>query len=106
MEGRRNPLRKDIDDIVVGVSAIVELGAKRALPFLRGNLAQRVWGVKEESLELQLAHAFDARPYLEGQVTVHFVGIRTFDESDFRIEIWPNLPAFDNSLQPVRPVGE
>ena len=65
MKGRCDALRKDIGNVVIGVRTIVELGAEGALPFLRGNVADRIWRMEKESFELQLANALQARSDLE-----------------------------------------
>ena len=62
---RCDPLRKHVCDIVVGVSAVVELGAEGALPLLCGDLIVSIRCVENESLELQLADATESGPDLE-----------------------------------------
>jgi len=56
---RRDPLRKHVYDIVVSVGAIVEIDPESALPFLRLHDVVSVGRVKNESLELHLAHTID-----------------------------------------------
>src|SRR5690348_16081650 len=106
MKGRGDSLGEHIDDVIVGVRTIVEFGSERVLPLLRRYLARRIRRVKDKSLELELPDARNARPYLEGQVSVRFVGIGTLDETDLRVEVRPGLPAFNDSFDPVRAVGQ
>ena len=73
MEGRRNALREHVNDVVVGVTAVVKLGAKGVLPLLCGNLAERIRCVKKKALELQFTHTCDGRPHLKGQVSIRLV---------------------------------
>src|SRR3989442_15886411 len=56
---RRDPLRKHVYDIDVSVGAIVEIGVESALPVLRLHDVVSVGRVKNESLELHLAHTID-----------------------------------------------
>src|ERR1700674_1879854 len=62
---RRNSLCKHGGDIVVGVTAVVALGAERALPFLRRDLVTRIGRVENESFELQFADATDLGSHFE-----------------------------------------
>ena len=84
----------------------MEFGTEGVLPLLGRHLASRIRRVQQEAFELQLPDARYARPHLERQISVSFVGIRTLDKADFRIEIRPRFSAFYNSFDPVRAVGQ
>src|SRR6202035_1789283 len=51
MKGRCDSLRKNICDIVVGVSAVVKISTESPLPFLRGNLVLSIRRMKYERFE-------------------------------------------------------
>src|SRR5215467_243133 len=106
MERRRNSLRKYIDDIVVGVGAVVKLSAKRVLPFLRGYLAGSVGRMKNKAFELQFTHSWNAGPHLEGQVAVGLVCVGPLHETNLWIEIRAGLPPLHNAFDPVGLIGE
>src|SRR6266403_1089860 len=48
---RCDALRKDVGNVVIGVRAVVELGAEGTLPFLGGDLAERIWSMQKKSFE-------------------------------------------------------
>src|SRR5215471_19505692 len=100
MEGRCNPLREYVDDVVVGIGAVVKLSAKRVLPFLRGDLADSVGSMKNKAFELQFTHCWNAGPQLEGQVAVGLVCVGQFHETNLWIEIRAGLSPLRNAFEP------
>ena len=66
VKGRCNSLSKYVGDIVVGITAVVELSAESALPLLSLHDVVSVWSVENESLELQLADPADLGSHFEG----------------------------------------
>jgi len=106
MKRRREPLRKHVHDVVIGIGPVVELGAEGVLPFLCGDVALRIRGVEDEAFELQFSDTSDLRPHFEREVAIRFVGIGPFNEPYFWIEVWPNLSPFHNSVQPVRSITQ
>src|SRR6266852_3022771 len=99
-------LGKHIRDVIVGVRPVVKIGSKCSLPFLRLNDTVRVRCVKKEALELHLSDSSDRRSRFESEISIGFIGIRPFDESNFRIEVGPDFSTFEYPLYPVRAIGQ
>src|ERR1700746_3451482 len=102
----RNPLSKHVCDIVVGVSTVIELGAESALPLLCRYLVVSIRCVEDEAFELQFAYASDFGPDLESEISVRFVRIGPLNKTNFRIEVGSNFSSLDDSIEPIRAVGE
>ena len=98
VKGRGNPLREHVRDIVVGVGPVIEFRAERALPFLRGDFVARIGSMENETLELQLTDGRNLGPDLESQISIRFVGIGSFNETNLRVEIGPSFSSFDDSI--------
>src|SRR5437763_16648682 len=86
MKRRRNALGEPIQDVVVGVSTIIQLGIKTAVPFLSKNRTVSLGIIEQQPFESQLTTAADSGPDLEGQVCTRSVRITPFEEADFGIE--------------------
>src|ERR1700720_2020394 len=78
---RGDPLSKHVCDIVVAVSAVIELGAESALPLLCRDLIMNIRCMKDKSFELQFAYATDFGSELESEISVCFVRIGPLDET-------------------------
>src|SRR5262245_27785333 len=102
---RRYALREDIGDVVIRVPPVVELCPKRILPLLGLHDIVRVRRMQDEAFELQLTNALDLRPDLESQICECLIGIGPFNKAYFGIEVWPDFPTLDDSVQPVRAIG-
>jgi len=102
----RNSLRKHVDDIIVRVCAVVEIGTKSVLPLLGFHNILRSRRVENEPFKLHLSNVPDLWPHFERKITVEFVGVAALDKSYFWIEIWSDFSALDNSIEPVRFVGQ
>src|SRR5713101_1197275 len=89
VERSGDPLRGHIRDVFVSVPAVVELRAKRGLPFLCLQHPMRVGRVEDESLELQLADAAQFRTHLESEVAEGVVSVSPLKKANLRIEIGP-----------------
>src|ERR1700756_1129504 len=106
MQWRRNKLGEHVNDVVVRVGAVVEVGAESVLPFLCRDLAPRIRSMENESLELQLANALNLGSDFESHVSVSFIGIGPFNETYFGVEVCPDLSTLGNSVEPVRSVRQ
>src|ERR1700758_5090713 len=102
----RNPLSKHVRDIVVAVSTVIELSAESALPLLRRDLVVSIRCVEDEAFELQFAYATDCGSELESEISVRFVRIGPLNKTNFRVEVGPDFSPLDDSIEPIRAVGE
>ncbi len=66
VKGRCDSLSKHVGDIVVRITAVVELSAESALPLLCLHGVVSVWSMENEAFELQLAYATDLGSHFEG----------------------------------------
>src|SRR5260370_33384767 len=98
-------LGKHIDDVIVGVCSVVELGAKSILPLLRLHNILGTWRVENKSFKLHLSNSPDFWPHFEREIAIAFVGIGPLDKSHFWIKVWSDLSALDNPFEPVGFVG-
>lgn len=70
IEGCDQRLRENIDNVVIGIGAVVELGAKRVLPLLRLQHMVSIGSVDYESFKVQLAYTFNLGSHLEVGIEV------------------------------------
>src|SRR5713226_6625969 len=65
VEGLSEALRKNVYDVIVSVAAVIEISAKRRLPFLSLQDPSGVGSIVDERLEVQFADATDFGPWLK-----------------------------------------
>src|SRR5438046_1173237 len=87
MKRRRNALGEPIQDVVVGVSTIIQLGIKTAVPFLSKYRTVSLGSIEQQPFESQLTNAGDSRPDLEGQVCACFVRVSPFRSEEHTSEL-------------------
>src|SRR5205823_2543271 len=102
MKRRRNALGEPIQDVVVGVSTIIQLGIKTAVPFLSKYRTVSLGSIEQQPFESQLANAGDSGPDLEGQVCTRSVRVSAFEEADFGLEAGSRSAAL---YYPIEPSG-
>src|SRR5215469_3504682 len=95
------PLRKNIHDVVIAIGTVIEFDAKRVLPFLRFENMIRVRGVKNEALEIELAHTTQLRPRLEGYIGIVANAVIAFEKSNLGIEIGTDLAMLAQNFEPA-----
>src|SRR5690349_15456710 len=91
VERGRQPLRKYVDDVVIGIRPVIKVGTKRRLPLLSLHHSMRVRIVRDEAFEVQFAHACYLRASLEIRVREIANAIRSLQKSHRRIEVRANL---------------
>src|SRR5215469_3115560 len=94
-------LRKDIDNVVVAVGAVIEFDANRVLPFLGLQNMFRVWSVKNEAFKIELTHTAKFRPRLEVHIRVVTDTVGTFQKADLGIEIGTDLAMLTKNFEPA-----
>src|SRR5215472_9903174 len=99
-------LRKDIHNVVVTVRAVIELDAKRVLPFLRLQDMVRIRGMKNEPFEIEFAHTTQFRPRLESHIGVIADAVVAFEKSDLGIEIGSDLAMLSETFEPAVLIDE
>src|SRR5690242_7512640 len=99
-------LRKNVNHIVIGIRSVVEVGAKRALPFLCLQYMVRVGSMKHEGFKVQIAQATHPWPWFQGCVHEVTNTIRSFNEAHLRIEVRPNLAMIVGAFEPAVLVTE
>src|SRR5215469_1845455 len=106
VERRSQSLGEYIHDVIVAIRPIIEIDAKRILPLLCLENVAHVRSVKQETLKVELAHGFDARPSLEVSIEVVADAVLALKESHFRVEIRPDSTMIPQQVEPVAPVVE
>src|SRR5215469_15226512 len=101
IEWSGDTLRKDIDNVVVAVGAVMEFDAKRVLPFLGLQNMFRVRSVKDEALKIELAHTAKFWPRLEVHICVVTDTVGTFQKADLGIEIGTDLAMLAKDFEPA-----
>src|ERR1017187_4008785 len=101
VEGLRQALGEDINEVVIAVGAVVELDAKSGLPLLSLQHLLRVVGMKDESKKVQFAHS--AEPGTRLQVDFGRIAQTgaALVKADFGIEIRTDLAVFPEKLKPI-----
>src|SRR6266568_8411500 len=102
IERFRQLLREDVNDIVIGIRSVIELGSKRALPFLRLQDAMCIGSMEEKAFKIQLAKSPDSGSRFHSCIHVVTDTIRPFNEPHFRIKVWSNFSMLVKALKPVR----
>src|SRR5215467_9187467 len=75
-------LGKDVDNVVVTVSAVIEFDPKCVLPFLGLQNMFGVRGMKNEALEIEFAHTTQSRPRFEVHISVVTDTVGTLKKAD------------------------
>src|SRR5205085_8289940 len=96
----------DVHDVVVGVSAVVELRPERILPFLGLQYAVRIRGMKKKRLEIQFADPGDPGPGLQLSVgeVAHTVG--SLQKANLRVEIGTDFATVVHAFKPIRLIAD
>ncbi len=95
------PLGKYVDDVVVGVGAVVKIGPKGGLPFLRLDGMMSVRSVKDETLKLQFSDTRDGRTNFERGIRKIADTVGAFEKSNLWVEVGADLPVFRRQVEPV-----
>src|SRR5713226_1164020 len=101
VEGRDEPLGKHVNDVVVGVGAVVKIRPKSGLPFLCLSKAVRIRSVEDETLELQFPETRKFWPSLESGVSKIADAVGTLKKADLRVEVGADLSVFRFKVEPV-----
>src|SRR5215471_7523170 len=99
-------LRKDIDNVVVAVSTVVEFDPKRILPFLCLQDMVRIWRVKNETFEIELTHAAQFRPRLEVDIGIVADAVVTFEKPNLGIEVRADFAMLGETFEPAVLIDE
>src|ERR1035438_1681171 len=100
VEGRGEPLREYVDDVVVGEGAVVKLDPKRIQPLLRLDGVVSIGSMIEEAFELQLPYPSPFWPRLELGVYIVANAIGALKKTDRRVEVRTNLPMLRLQVDP------
>src|SRR5205814_621480 len=87
---RRQTLNEVIDQIVVGIGAVVKERAKRGLPLLRLQNSMSVQLARVEPFKVQLADRTGLRTRRDLEIIEVRDQVRPVDEPGFRIEVGLN----------------
>ena len=101
VKGLRNALGEHIDDIVIRIPSVVELGPEGRLPLLRLQDTTRVGGVINETLKVQLPNAANLGTGCEIEVDVALVCVHAIDEANFGVVVGADLVPDGAELEPV-----
>src|SRR5712691_3016344 len=106
IEWFNDALGEYIDNVIVAVGAIVEVGSERTLPFLCLERATRIGCVEDEPFEVQFAHAADFRSSFEIQIEKVAYAVGTFEEPHLWVEIRTDLAMTGKQVQPIALITE
>src|SRR5215469_44859 len=101
VERRSQSLGEYIHNVIVAIRPVIEIDAKRILPLLGLKDVAHVRSVEQETLKVELAYGFDARPSLEVGIEVVADAVLALEESHFGVEIWPDSTMIPQELEPV-----
>src|SRR6266498_2820959 len=90
VEGRIQSLNEIVEKIVIRVSAVMKVGAERGLPLLSLQDPARIDVPAVESFEVIFANAPVFRTRRKLCIDRVSDDIGAIDETNFRIEIWPD----------------
>ena len=104
VEWIRQPLRKRVHNVVIGVRTIIELRSKRRLPLLGLHVSVSIRIVHDEAFEIEFPQLHHLWTHFENRICEIANAVRPLHKADRRIEIRPNLPVLCKQDQPVRTV--
>src|SRR5512146_401350 len=105
IERRSNALGKVVNDVIVGIGAVVEQGTEGRLPLLGLEHAAGVGGMEEKTFKIELAYAADAGPRFEIAVYVLRNAVIALQEADLGIEVAANLVFLGHEVEQVAAEG-
>src|SRR5438270_993014 len=100
------PLGEDVHDVVIAIRTIVEVNAKRVLPFLRLEDVVGVWRVKDKTLKVQFADASQLGSRFESHVPIVADAISALEKTDFRIKARTYFAVLPKYFQPGILIGD
>src|SRR5229473_1337400 len=95
------PLGKHVNDVVVGVGAVVKIRPKSGLPFLCLNKAVRIRSVEDETFELHFPEPREFWPRFESGVRKIADAVGTLKKADLRVEVGADFSVFRFKVEPV-----
>src|SRR5438045_6494850 len=105
VEWRADPLSKHVEDIVIGVRAVMKIRAECRLPFLRLQDAGQIRRAKDEALKLQLSNSLQFRSRFQREIREVAHTIVALDETNLRLEVLPDAAACGDAIYEIRPIA-